>query len=119
MPLVTLSGVNTYAKHDSASKAIILRILRNELAASDNFVTNKAQMRGKREMNAVPHQNSKYDWPKLADGKWRRWYQGKEFKCSPNSFRIQVYAAASRMGKTADTRCKTGESFVAFCICDK
>lgn len=119
MPRLNLSGLATYAKHDGFSKANFQIIFIDGLESVDNFVTNKAQMRGKREMNAVPHQNSKYDWRKLADGKWRKWYQGKEFKCSVRSFRIQVYSAAAKLGKEADTRCKAGESFVAFCICDK
>ena len=70
-------------------------------------------------MNAVPHQNAKYDWKKLADGEWRKFYQGKDFRCSVASFRIQIYGAAARLGKRALTRCKSGETFVAFQICDK
>lgn len=70
-------------------------------------------------MNAVPHQNTKYNWQKLANGKWHKLYFGKDFKCSVRSFRIQLYQAANRLGKTVKTRCAKGETFVAFQFCDK
>lgn len=99
------------------SKANFMKILSSTIAAVDYFVTKLIQTSGI-EMNAVPHQNTKYDWKKLADGKWRKWYQGKEFKCSLRSFRIQIYQAAARMGCEASTRCRSGETFIAFCICN-